>query len=148
MKNALLIASIALILVSCGNPISKKERAVVCTDPPKPTEIGRDIYPIAKKYERLEFLGQLFTAHACGEERLKKIFGVEGDTYTLGSTLFLENEPSQKLEKTLRDIGFSCVENKEKCRQWGLNETVEIEALMKLEPFVENFRDDDCRNCG
>lgn len=122
----------------------------VCTMEPTSTEIGRDQYPIDAKYKDIKFLGQLFTAYNCGASRLGKIFGVTGDSYTLGSTIWLENSPSQPLIDTFKSVGFACGEKTSDadCKKWRLTTSVKVEDLMKLEPYYKNFRSDDCINCG
>ncbi|MFC1655538.1 S-layer homology domain-containing protein [Patescibacteria group bacterium] len=122
----------------------------LCTASPTTTDIGRDIYPIDPKYSNIGFLGQLFTAYTCGSERVSQLFGVDGDNYTLGSTILLVDYPSQSLIDTLDSIGFSCHESNsdELCKEWQLWETVTIDDMMMLEPYYQNFEGDDCTNCG
>lgn len=128
----------------------------LCDEKPTTTEIGRDILPIDPKYKDLGFLGQLFTAYPCGKDRVKQVFGVEGDSYTLGSTIFLKGQPSQALIDTYLSIGFSCFElssgaackSETGDKKIELSKTVKVDDLMKLEPFYEFFKSDDCVNCG
>jgi len=121
-----------------------------CADTPTPTDIGRDIYPIEIKYINLGFLGQIFTAYKCGPERVDQIFGVEGTDYTLGSTIWLRDNPTQSLIDTFKSIGFTCDEESPDatCKTWKLLDTVKVDDLIKLEPFYQNFEADDCQNCG
>ena len=132
-----------------GGQTSYKNSSL-CTDPPKGTAIGRDVYPIEPRYKDLEFLGQLFTAYKCGTERVGEIFGVSGTNYTLGSGIILKSSPSQTLISVLKSVGFTCTDGKSEtvCREWDLNKTVKIDELMKLEPYYNEFQSDDCRNCG
>lgn len=122
----------------------------LCTAPPTITDIGSDVYPIDPKYRGVEFLGQLFTAYNCGQARLSKIFGVEGNNYTLGSAIWLKTNPSQSLINAFKSIGFKCAEGNSEisCKEWGLWDTIKVDDLMTLEPYHENFKTDDCRNCG
>ena len=114
------------------------------------------MYPIDPKYDGLGFLGQLFTAYNCGSTRISKIFGVEGDKYTLGSAIRLKGQPSQSLIEIYLSIGFNCydAESNAPCKsEIGtkkiiLDKPVKVEELMKLEPYHEFFRSDDCINCG
>ncbi len=126
------------------------QTSTLCTDPPVGTDIGSDVYPIDPKYSTLQFLGQLFTAYKCGPERVSKIFGMDGDDYTLGSGIWLKNNPSQSLINTFKSIGFRCRENNPdaSCKEWELLNEVKINELMKLEPYHENFKGDDCIHCG
>lgn len=122
----------------------------ICTDTPMATDIGRDIYPIEIKYINLGFLGQIFTAYDCGPERIDQIFGVEGTDYTLGSAIWLRENPNQSLIDIFKSIGFECSEETPDatCKAWELLDTVKVNDLMKLEPFYQNFEADDCQNCG
>lgn len=122
----------------------------LCTAEPTPTDIGRDIYPIDSKYSNLSFLGQLFTAYDCGSDRVSQLFGVDGNNYTLGSTVWLKDYPSQSLIDTFGSVGFSCHESNSDayCKEWQLWETVTVDDMMKLEPYYQNFETDDCTNCG
>lgn len=124
--------------------------SALCTDAPTLTDIGRDVYPIDPKYAGLGFLGQLFTAYNCGSTRVSKIFGVDGDNYTVGSTIWLKNNPSQSLISTFKSIGFKCNEEASdaSCKEWELRGSVKVDELMKLEPYHESFKADDCINCG
>lgn len=124
--------------------------SALCTDTPTGTDIGRDVYPIDPKYDGLGFLGQLFTAYNCGQARVSKIFGVDGNNYTLGSAIWLKSNPSQSLISTFKSIGFKCGEDVSdvSCKKWELWDSVKVDDLIKLEPYSENFEADDCRNCG
>ena len=122
----------------------------LCDDEPFGTGIGGSIYPIDLKYKNIHFLGQLFTAANCGQERLSQIEGVDGNNYTLGSTIILKNSPSQELVDIFKSIGFSCHDKfpDNKCKWWNFDNLIEISELLKLEPHHNNFRSDDCVNCG
>lgn len=140
-----------IILGGCSlfntSTLSSQELQTVCNGDAKKDDKGRLSFPVAKKYEAVKYLGQLFTAKQCGNERLAQVPGVTGNMYNIGSTLFLQNDASPELLNTLKNIGYSCVENKASCKQWGLNVPVKVSELLLLEPFVENFREDDCREC-
>lgn len=130
------------------NVISK---AGLCVDQPMGTAIGRDIYPINSKYKHLEFLGQVFTAYDCGEERLNMIDGVNNGIYSLGSVILLKNKPSKDFLNVLKSIGFQCDEDAEElgCLVWKNDESaIQVEDLMKIEPFYDSIKSDDCRHCG
>jgi hypothetical protein len=121
-----------------------------CIDSPTVTEIGRDVYPIADKYKQLQFLGQLFTASDCGTERLSKIFGVKNGQYTQGATITLNAPPSVKFLATLKVVGFICSEQKieSQCSQWQLEKSVNVKDILKLKPFADKIKQDDCYICG
>ena len=119
--------------------------SALCTDAPSGTDIGRDVYPIDPKYDGLGFLGQLFTAYNCGPTRVSKIFGVDGNNYTLGSAIWLKSNPNQSLINTFKSIGFKCAEETSgvSCKKWELRDSVKVDDLMKFEPYHENFKADD-----
>lgn len=120
-----------------------------CDEKPTPTEIGRNILPIDPQYKNLGFLGQVFTAYPCGKDRVSQVFGVEGDSYTLGSTIFLKQKASQPFSDILKDLGFFCSDKDvAECIKWSLKATVKIEDLIKLQPFADQITGDDCVNCG
>ncbi len=123
----------------------------LCDDEPFGTAIGSSVYPIDLKYKKLHFLGQLFTAADCGQERLSQIDGVDGDNYTLGSAINLKNNPSQELVNVFKSIGFNCYDklSDNECKKWTLdNKLIKISELLKLEPYHNDFSSDDCVNCG
>ena len=121
-----------------------------CTDAPTATEIGRDVYPIADKYKHLQFLGQLFTASDCRAERMDKIFGVRDGQYTQGSTITLNAPLSAQFLATLKAIGFICSEQttESQCSQWQLEKSVTVQDILKLKPFADKIKQDDCYICG
>ena len=136
---------------SSGNSNCVYSPVSLCDDEPFGTAIGSNVYPIDLKYKKLHFLGQLFTAANCGEERLNQIFGVDGENYILGSAINLKNDPSQELVNVFKSIGFSCYDKlpDNECKEWSLNNySIEISELLKLEPHHNNFSSDDCANCG
>ena len=143
---ALIIGGGVYLLQNKPDALPQEIQNTECTAPPSTTAIGSEVYPINPKYEGLEFLGQLFTAYNCSTQRLSKIWGVDGDNYTLGLTIWLNDEPSQSLIDIFKSIGFYCAE--ESCKKWEILETVKIDDLMKLEPYYKTFKMDDCRHCG
>jgi hypothetical protein len=122
----------------------------LCKTPANPTESGRIVFPIDEKYSNLKFLGQVFTAAKCGDERLFSIWGISGENYTLGSSLNLIKKPSKELVTSLEDIGYECSDNVEKadCMTWRLSREVKVKSLVILEPFIEYMASDDCFLCG
>lgn len=130
----------------------KLETEIACMAEPTTNDIGRKVYPIHPKYYGLGFLGQLFTAEGCGQSRVGDLFGVDGENYTLGSSIYLFSDvnPSADLLDIFLSIGFKCADDSldETCRVWRLLDVAKIENLLKLEPFHTQFRQDDCVNCG
>ncbi|MCK5123274.1 MAG: hypothetical protein KAQ87_03970 [Candidatus Pacebacteria bacterium] len=123
----------------------------LCDDEPFGTAIGGNVYPIDLKYKKLHFLGQLFTAADCGQERLSQIDGVDGENYILGPRIVLKNNPSQELVNVFKSIGFNCCDKvlDDECKEWSHdNYSIKISELLKLEPYHKNFNRDDCINCG
>jgi hypothetical protein len=118
-----------------------------CNEEPETTAIGSTIHPIAPQYQHLEFLGQIFTAAECDNGTLEDIFGVEGETYTLGSRVDLKNNASTELRDLLWDIEYSCNDD-ESCYTFSTNEDIKITDLLKLAPFADQIERDDCVNCG
>ncbi|MCK4635301.1 MAG: hypothetical protein KAT32_00395 [Candidatus Moranbacteria bacterium] len=123
----------------------------LCNAQPTPIEIGSDIYPIDEKYKNIQFLGQIFTAYDCGEDRINKIFGVNDGVYAMGSTIWLREDPTDSLIKVFKELNFSCGEEKiyeNNCKKWQLEEYIKVDEIMKLEPYYESFEADDCIHCG
>ena len=122
----------------------------LCTDESFGTCIGGYVYPIDPKYKNLHFLGQLFTAANCGQERLSQIEGVVGENYTFGPRIILKDNPSQELVNVFRSIGFNCDDKlpDNECKEWSPDEFIKISELLKLEPYYSYFSSDDCENCG
>lgn len=120
-----------------------------CKSAPQQTDIGSLAFPIAEKYKKLNFLGQIFTAGPCGKDRWNQLNGVESKGYSLGSTVWLKDSPSQELINTFKDIGYQCTEAQEStCKEWRLTKLTHIEDILLLEPYSSNFEGDDCINCG
>ena len=131
-----------------------EESLILCSMPPQATDIGSNEYPIAAKYEKLTKLGQIFTAAPCKAARLNAVFnevyqgGVEGSV--IGSSLTLLKNPDSSLVTTFKNIGYTCSEKaaENECKAWKLEKPVDVNDLLKLEPYVEFFASDDCVNCG
>jgi outer membrane murein-binding lipoprotein Lpp len=121
-----------------------------CSDEPVDTEIGRIAYPIKEAYAHLPFLGQLFTAAECGDDRLSNIFGLDGDNYTLGSMIVLTGDPAQGLIDSLKSLDFTCDDGNPEtsCHRWKLSVDILMKDLLKLEPYHKEFQEDDCTHCG
>ncbi|MFA6253616.1 MAG: hypothetical protein WCV69_04920 [Patescibacteria group bacterium] len=122
-----------------------------CTIAPTTSAIGNNNYPIDDRYQNLGLLGQLFTASDCGDkDRLNKIFGVNGENYTLGSNLSLTGKPSMELLIQLKKIGFTCKtkDTENNCLGWRLDKTVKVNDLIQLKTFYNELNSSDCINCG
>ncbi|MDD4351957.1 MAG: hypothetical protein PHU71_03165 [Candidatus Gracilibacteria bacterium] len=132
----------------------------LCTSEPFVSAIGRDIYPVSDKYSGLKFLGQIFTAADCNQERLQEVFP---PNYYSGIRVVLEKDPSTELIKTFKDAEFSCYEDVSdiSCKQWYINvdyqqykqsknQIIEgdLEKVLSLKPYSNEFLRDDCVNCG
>lgn len=133
--------------------VSSNGTTNLCTTPPTEREgIGGYEYPIDPNYEGLYWLGQLFTAYGCGPERLAQIPGVDGENYTMGSTIWLKNNPEQALLDAFNSLGFVCSDGSSEettCKEWTLSDIVPVQDLViKLELLHDNFEQDDCVNCG
>lgn len=123
----------------------------LCNVEPTATEIGRDIYPIDPKYKNIQFLGQIFTAYDCGADRVNEIFGVRNNVYSMGSRIVLKDNPNESLVNTFKEVGFSCYDKTlldKECKEWEFSGDIKIDEIMKLEPYYENFKLDDCISCG
>ncbi|MEX0916581.1 MAG: hypothetical protein WDZ44_00540, partial [Candidatus Spechtbacterales bacterium] len=119
-----------------------------CTAPPTPLEIGGFQYPIQDEYRHLQFMGQLFTASECGEERFTAVaenftYPNKEELYTRGINLTLVDSTPQEVIEVLGEKGFECTELS--CR---LESSIDIRALLDLKEFAEYFQREDCIHCG
>lgn len=136
------------------------ETSAYCTGEPEQTDIGSLEYPTDPQYENVgSYLGQLLTASDCEDKnRIENIFGVVpgGEstltTFTLGSNLGLDGAPSAELLGVLKDIGYDCTEagtSDSQCVEWKLtSDSVPVEKLFDLKPYVNEIKFGDCVNCG
>jgi|GEM_PF-5460634 len=132
-------------LIRMGDP------DVVCEVAPTRSDIGREVYPVSYYYKRTYWLGSVFTADDCGEQRLKELFGGYDSDYTWGSSVTLKRKPWQELVNTFKEIGYTCTAgglNELDCNIWVLSKTVKVKDLLKLKGYSEIFDRDDCVNCG
>ncbi len=140
-RNSWLFAVAAIILLAIGWWGARSVRQAptttdVCKAQPTMAEGGVVHYPVDPKYKSLQYLGQIFTAHSCGRARLAKIPGVEGDKYTDGLSVLLQDKPNTQITNTLKSIGFICdSSDKTNCRKWLVNDSISIDNLLKLEPY-------------
>ena len=124
---------------------------VLCTSEPEVNGIGRDVLPIAPEYAHLEFLGQLFTASECGDDRLTQVEGVKDGLYSMGVRFNLKADPSTELATLLEDLDFSCAQeaSAESCREWTREDrAISISDLLQLKAYADQFSSDDCVSCG
>jgi len=118
-----------------------------CSKQPTFTDAGSPVYPTKPEYADLGYMGQLFTASECDEERMENIFGVENSVYTLGSTLTLKVAPSSALRSVLLDVGYACAEKP--CTEWvNRDESIGVDELLELKPYVDQIQSSDCIHCG
>jgi hypothetical protein len=130
--------------------VASSDTSDVCTAAPTTTDIGRDVYPIASEYDHLPFLGQLFTAYDCGSNRVNQLFGVNNGTYTLGSYIELQLPDAKNTDvaTVLEDIGFVCMGGYDYCDTWQLDESADVDDLIKIREYSNVIYRDDCVNCG
>lgn len=125
---------------------------LLCTAEPETSDIGALIYPINSKYEKLGYLGQIFTALDCKDpERAKRIFGFEGENYVAGITLtWGADGPSINAQAVLSNLGFT----KTADGVWHMSQPLTIDALQELRQLFQNpaeldrLQSTDCINCG
>jgi|GEM_PF-3562863 len=136
------------------------ETSAYCTEEPEQTDIGSLEYPIDPKYKNVgSYLSQLLTASDCEDKnRIENIFGIVpgGEStvtiFTLGSNLTLDGAPSTDFLGVLHDIGYACTESgvsDSQCVKWELtSDSVSVEKLYDLKPYVDEIKYGDCVNCG
>jgi len=129
----------------------------MCVVMPEITDIGRPELLVSNKYPlELGFLGAIFTADDCGlGNYYSKVWGVDNDIYTLGSSLQLDNAPSSQLLTVLKEIGYESVgvfgpnNPADESTTWLLKDAnVQIIDILKLKPFYQDFASADCYHCG
>lgn len=125
-------------------------KCILCKAKPVTTDIGSFYFPVENKYSGLKGLGQLFQANDCGGTRINEVFGVESGNYTLGSVIEPKDIYNSELHNVLKSLGFECSTNNPEgmCTEWKLSKTVKANDLLKLKPFVNQFTELDCVNCG
>lgn len=124
-------------------------KSLVCSSMYQYDENGYTKYPVSDNYAHLPYLGQLFTAEECGEERLAKIYGVEDENYTLGINLSTKGAPSKELLALLQKMEFQCPQGVglQLCTTWILNSPVKLEDILKLRPYHQEISKDSCMEC-
>jgi hypothetical protein len=146
----IILASIACALLGAG--CGDKIVSPLCTSEPETSDIGSLMYPTDSKYEKLGYLGQIFTALDCKDsERAKKIFGFQGESYAAGVTLtWKADEPSANVQAILSTLGFA----KTTDGVWQTNKPLTLDALEKLRQLfqdpaeLDSLQSADCINCG
>jgi hypothetical protein len=88
----------------------------------------------------------LFTAIRCGNYQLKDI---KDGKFISELKLNLKASPNDELLANLLNLGFSCEEDSDKnnCKTWLLQKSVDAKSLIILEPFVDFIKSDECVNC-
>ncbi|MCR4256322.1 MAG: hypothetical protein NUW08_01305, partial [Candidatus Uhrbacteria bacterium] len=110
---------------------------------------GRMMYPIAEVYRPgdLPFLGEAFTQAQCGKERIEELY--PDGLYSWGSSLRLKAAPSSGLSDALTNAGFQCrAMEDEACLGWELKKSVELNLILRLEPYSDEMASEDCILCG
>jgi len=129
--------------------IFREQRALHCVAEPTPTEIGSVVYPISDQYSHLHFLGQIFTAAECGQDRLAEVVDAiqpevyEDGEYGLGVNVILEGGVPSEVVQTLTSRGFQCVD-----LQCQYEDTIQVNTLVELKEYAHYFERDDCIRCG
>lgn len=108
-------------------------------------DVGGYRYPIAPKYKKLYWLGQIFTADDCGEMTFGERFGGEDSIYTAGSTITLKRRPTTIVRRILKVIGY---EEATASNTYSLSGEVQYYKLLLLKPYYSTIKSDDCVNCG
>lgn len=127
----------------------------LCKDEPIKSDTGEPRFPVDIKYRHLPYLGELFTASACGDERIAELSSVKNGIYTLGSKIYIDEwfldqfeDQSLKVELLL-NTGYHCDEELiSQCKQWSLNTYVEADKLVELESLYYMIEKDECVNCN
>jgi hypothetical protein len=119
-----------------------------CTAPPAARPIGDTVNPIAPEYERLEWLGPIFTASDCGKSRLKALYGDLSGTTTI--RLVLRKAPSWELYNALYAIGFAPTSGTAtaESKEWSTTRPTTYRELLELLPYADEMSGDDCISCG
>jgi hypothetical protein len=169
MKNLPFIISLIILITGCGyqnqvNDSSHKEGKdqllVLQNDDPECTQspiqeedaIGgtRMVYPVHERYQTtaddFHNISGLFTAAACGEERLNELFGSKE---FVDMAIFTQN-PTDELVAYLKQNNFTCSKkNPEKsCSRWYNQGPVSLEIMTGLRRWSEIIYGSDCRHCG
>lgn len=136
--------------VASAKPDVIAQQPAYCISPPVTTDIGGLIYPITTEYSHLPYLGQLFTASECGEDRLSSILGGKDKQYILGSSLTLKKSPSTSLYTVLISLGFICTvkTSPQSCMQWRTDKAIPVNDILRLKPYADEIAVDDCTLCG
>lgn len=124
-------------------------KSLVCSAMYQYDANGYTSYPVSDVYSHLPYLGQLFTAEECGEERLAKMYGIEDGNYILGINLSTKGAPSAELLNLLQEMEFQCPQGVgiQLCTTWILNSPVELKDILKLKPYHQEISRDSCMEC-
>lgn len=172
LKEKMLVESKGDELLSL-NPVNP-----LCTGEPvtKESDAGGPytVYPVAEEYIFESFdtqnIGALFTAAACGDERLNTLF----DSYSWNEiALYTVQPPNRNLLQYLKSNGFTCEpktvwkerydaeapDQKSKypaeeavpddeCTTWYAKGPVTLKTMIGLRKWAAQFIRSDCRDCG
>ncbi len=126
----------------------KKVVTAVCATAPEQAATGSITYPVASQYQAAPGLGMLFTAADCGEVRFAEVekkvqYGL------VGGKLFFRDVPTQEAHDTLISLGFQCLDPDVECTSWRVGDSIPTaQDLLKLKPFVDQIRHEECGQCG
>ena len=121
---------------------------IICTTPPEQAATGNITYPVADQYRDAPGLGMFFTAADCGEWRFAEV-EKKAQYGLVGGKLFFRNVPTQAAYDVLVSLGFQCLDPDIECTTWRVGDTVPTpKDLLKLKPFVEQIRREECGRCG
>lgn len=150
MKKIIIALAIYTLLgAGCGGEVTSPPP---CTSEPTESDIGTLMYPADSKYEKLGYLGQIFTALDCGDpERAKKVFGFEDNEYVAGVTLVWKKDgPSAEARAVLSKLGFA----ETQAGIWTIDGSLTLQALEELRQLFQNpdelnnLQYADCIKCG
>lgn len=130
---------------------SLREASDPCTSPHTESGIGRPMLPVSPQYAHLDFLGQIFTAEDCSNERIEEVWGVQNGQYKIGVLIELYEPPAQKLRMLLEELGFVCPgrASADQCVQWEFQgDSISVKELLRLKMHAQNMLRDDCILCG
>ncbi len=135
--------------------ISLDSNSSACTQEPSKVslDIGytRTIYPVAVEYKTTaddyHQIAGLFTAAACGEDRLNELFGSK----TFSDVVIFTDNPSSDLVTYLKGSDFICSDEEvpdSDCSHWYKSGSVSVDVMVGLRKWAEMIYGSDCKNCG
>lgn len=155
MKKSLFVCSIVLGILLLPLQASAVADAYVPKEVPNVCaaskisrgDIGGYRYPVAPKYKKLPWLGQIFTADNCGEMVFGERFDGEDSMYQWGSAITLRRRPNTNLRRILKVIGYEEITTSSNS-YYSLSGEVQYYKLLLLKPYYSTIKTDDCVDCG